>query len=283
MNSIRWYYNRIKSYIGRPRLVVQDRPVVLDDSDACPNPVFIVGAHRSGTSLVRRMFNAHPDIACPPESFFIKHYAAMFRDDLVRAGYDGFGYSPEQARMDLARKASSLHEALRIARGKQVWADKTPDYANCLGEIDELFAGSPRYVMVYRHPWDAVHSIWKRGWSLNEIADPFESALVHLRDTLRNMRDFESANPARCTRIVYRQLCGAPAETLAQAMAAIGLAFHPQMLEFGKTPHNFGLEDPVIRGKPDIGFSGGAWNSWSEERKSRARAILDPADYAEIC
>jgi len=191
MATFKWHYNRIKSYIGRPRLVVQDRPVVLDQKPRCAHPLFIIGPHRSGTSLVRRMFNAHPDIVCPPESFFIKHYAAMYRDGHVRAGYDGIGFSLEQAREDLARKASELHEALRIARGKQIWADKTPDYANCLGEIDELFGAAPNYIMVYCHPWDAAYSIWKRGWRFNEVSDLLEAALIHVGDTMQNMRTFE--------------------------------------------------------------------------------------------
>jgi hypothetical protein len=121
-----WYWNRVKTYVGRPRMIVQTKPVVIGDDDRCESPIFIVGAHRSGTSLVRRLFNSHREIACPPESFFIANYAAMLDDRFVGAGYEAFGYSAEEARADIARKASELHEAYRIATGKSIWADKTP-------------------------------------------------------------------------------------------------------------------------------------------------------------
>ncbi|MEO8322834.1 MAG: sulfotransferase, partial [Actinomycetota bacterium] len=34
-------------------------------------PFFIVGSARSGTTLLRMMLNAHPEVALPPESRFI--------------------------------------------------------------------------------------------------------------------------------------------------------------------------------------------------------------------
>ena len=42
-----------------------------DLTDATPSPVFIVGAARSGTTLVRSMLGAHPELAIPPESHFL--------------------------------------------------------------------------------------------------------------------------------------------------------------------------------------------------------------------
>jgi len=66
-------------------------------------------------------------------------------------------------------------------------------------------------------------------------------------------------------------------------MTAIGLAFHPQMLAFGEAHHNFGLEDPVIRGQLEIVYSGGAWRSWNKQQQALARELLNPAEYADIC
>ena len=48
-------YRRLRAYLGRPRFQIQDRPVILDDQDFCSNPVFLIGVHRSGTSLLRRI------------------------------------------------------------------------------------------------------------------------------------------------------------------------------------------------------------------------------------
>ncbi|MFP5395504.1 MAG: sulfotransferase family protein [Alphaproteobacteria bacterium] len=250
-------------------MVVQTRAVVLADADRCAEPIFIVGPHRSGTSLVRRLFNSHPDIACPPESFYITHYAAMLEDRHVRAGYDGFGYDDEQMRLDLAGKAASLHEAYRLAQGKRIWADKTPHYALHLEAIDRLFAAQPRYVLVLRHPGDVVHSLYRRGWRLNGIDDPFESALEHVRNCLDALLEFETRHPRRCVRLVYEDLCDQPEPVLARAMVGLGLQFHPAMLRFADHHHNFGVEDPVVRGTRRIAPRHGDWRSLGEDQKAR--------------
>ena len=41
-----------------------------DASDRAPAP-FVVGAPRSGTTMLRLMLDAHPDLAIPPETYFI--------------------------------------------------------------------------------------------------------------------------------------------------------------------------------------------------------------------
>ncbi len=270
MSAWRWYFNRVKSYIGRPRLIVQERVIERDDQDRCESPIFIVGVHRSGTSLVRRMFNSHPQIACPPETFFIANYVAMLDDAEVALGYEGFGQNAEDMRADLSRKAASQHEAFRRAQGKIIWADKTPQYTSFLDGIDRLFDRKARFVLVLRHPCDIVHSIHKRGWRFNDIKDPFESTMIYVRQAIDNMLAFEEAQPGRCARLDYHKLCAAPGPTLEVAMAKIGIAYDPEMLAFGDKNHNYGLEDPVVRGKKSVEISTGAWHSWTEAQKARA-------------
>jgi hypothetical protein len=276
MKRFHWYYNRIKSYVGRPRLQIQEKPVILDQVERCSSPVFIIGVHRSGTSLVRRMFNSHPDIACPPESFFMEHYARMLDDTLVANGYEGFGHDRDDLRADLARKASDLHEAYRITQGKKLWADKTPAYTAIIDQLDRLFARKARFVMVLRHPSDIVYSNFKRGWNFNGIDDPFEAAVQHVRDGIDNMLEFEARFPERCTRIIYRSLCDNPAATLMEAMDRIGLEYHPAMLAFADNNHNYGLEDPVIRGKKTVDLSSGAWRAFGEQQRARLCETFGP-------
>lgn len=282
MGRLRWYYNRIKSYIGRPRLLVQERPVVLDDADRCEEPIFIIGVHRSGTSLVRRMFNSHPEIACPPETFFMKGYVDLLDDHLSQVGYESFGYDIDAMRTDLAHKASSLHEAYRISQGKTMWADKTPQYTFMIDGLDRLFGRKAKFFLVVRHPADVVYSNFKRGWTFNEIEDLFESTVKHVRDGIDHILAFEAAHPERCARIDYRLLCLNPAATLEAAMVKVGLAFHPDMLAFGDKSHNYGLEDPVVRGKRTVEASAGSWRSLSPRRIDLLERSFGPAVRNEV-
>lgn len=281
MSSLRRKWNRLKTYLGRPRMVVQSNAVVLSEYEACEHPLFVLGPMRSGTSLVRRMLNSHPEIACPPESYFIDRYASMACDEQVLAGYEGLGFSRDAAIADLARKAGESHEAFRIAQGKAIWADKSPPYTLKAEAIDALFGGRPRYLLVWRHPWDAAHSLRERGWYLEEDTDPLAAALHYVRENFEAMRRFADLNPGRCAELRYSRLCADPESEFAPALAHLGIEWHRDMLDFGAKEHNFGTEDPIVRGQKSIRISSGAWKSWSEAERKRSLEIIDPADWPD--
>src|SRR5487761_1561888 len=61
-------------------------------------PIFIVGAPRSGTTLMRSMIDAHPDIFCPAwETGLFVHFDEMLNGDLLK------GMRAEGPRFPLSR------------------------------------------------------------------------------------------------------------------------------------------------------------------------------------
>ena len=44
------------------------RTVQQDAADPSADPVFVICAGRSGSTLLRFLLDAHPDLACPPET-----------------------------------------------------------------------------------------------------------------------------------------------------------------------------------------------------------------------
>jgi hypothetical protein len=54
-------------------------------------PAFIVGCYRSGTTLLRYILDAHPRLACPPESKFIPGLQWVLDYPEARAGLDRLG------------------------------------------------------------------------------------------------------------------------------------------------------------------------------------------------
>ncbi|OOY06988.1 MULTISPECIES: sulfotransferase [unclassified Thioclava] len=260
----------------------QERIVTTHDENRCENPIFLIGLHRSGTSLMRRVFNSHPEIACPPETFFLEHYARMLRDPMVLAGYRSFGHDAESMRRDLVAKASQLHEGFRKTHGKRRWADKTPQYVSILEELNAMFGPQAQFVMIYRNPLDVAHSVISRGWDLSgagEEADPanqFEATLAHMARMYDKQMTFEAEHPELCVRAYYEEVVARPEEVMADIMAGLGEKFHPLMLRHHEVSHNFGTEDPMVRGLKGFQASHGNWTSWNSGQISRATEILGP-------
>ena len=130
------------------------------------HPFFIVGSARSGTTLLRLILNAHPDVAVPPESrFIVELYSnndevdvdtfltalsahkrfqtwdipiAVVRDEIDRTGM--IAYS------DAIR---ATYVAYARANGKTLWGDKTPRYVENLDLLARLFPEA-RFVHLIR-------------------------------------------------------------------------------------------------------------------------------------
>ena len=123
------------------------------------NPIFIIGVHRSGTTLVRLILDSHSRIACPPESFFLLSLQHFLGNEKTTEGLRAMGFPREQVVERLREFTTQFFEEYVASRGKSRWADKTPAYINCLDLIDTLYGSSARYVLIFRHGLDSACSI----------------------------------------------------------------------------------------------------------------------------
>ncbi|HKJ36694.1 MAG TPA: sulfotransferase [Solirubrobacterales bacterium] len=149
-----------------------------DAEGRVPAP-FIVGVGRSGTTMLRLMLDAHPELAIPPET----HFAP----DLIAAIDDGAG--PERAIevMQSVRQWGDLHTdseemlarlkaldewssgaALRCfyemyaeRQDKPRWGEKTPAYVRKMRRIEQALPEA-RFIHVIRDGRDVALSRWKR-------------------------------------------------------------------------------------------------------------------------
>jgi hypothetical protein len=138
---------------------------------------FVVGSARSGTTLLRLMLDAHPQLAIPPETHFVPDLvrrdrrgeldAARFVDVLeALPRWPDFHVDADALRERVARAGRfDLGEALRAFYalhaerfGKPRWGDKTPPYADCMPDIERLLPEA-RFVHVIRDGRDVAVSI----------------------------------------------------------------------------------------------------------------------------
>src|SRR5262249_52416703 len=124
-------------------------------------PIFVVGAGRSGTTLLRLMLNEHPDISIPSESHFIAPlirtfgtHATLEGETLARAlsmvldspeWQRDFGHTPEELRAAIGNAPLTIAEfvdrvfRLEVGPAPSHWGDKTPANMRWVGPLLECF------------------------------------------------------------------------------------------------------------------------------------------------
>lgn len=145
------------------------------------NPyVFIVGCPRSGTTLLQRLVNAHPNIAITPESHWIPRlYAKSWaltpegrvKPKLIRrlAGHSKFArlkISPEEIAelggnghpVSYGEFVSRIFDLYGERQGKSLVGDKTPDYVRSIETLHSLWPNA-RFVHVIRDGRDVALSM----------------------------------------------------------------------------------------------------------------------------
>jgi hypothetical protein len=270
-------YRRVRAFAGRGWICQRTRVVVANESNYCDAPIFIVGTHRSGTSLLRRVLDSHRHIACPPESFWLRHFTPLLNDSMSFDGLWNLGFERHEALAGLRRAASYFHEAYRRAKAKPRWADKTPQYVDHLDTLRLLFGARARFVMIVRHPLDVAYSIWNRGWSFDQpSAGPVRDACEYVLRCGRRQLQFLKLHPEQTTLIHYQQLMASPESTLRSLCEFLDEPWDSNMLRHHEMPHDFGCEDPVARGTAGFRGSFDNWRAWPDESIERACAILMP-------
>lgn len=215
------------------------------------DPFFIVGVHRSGTTLLRLIVDSHSRIACPPESFFLLPLTDVLKDEKALEGFRAMGFDEGHVRERLREYASYFFEMYAATHGKVRWADKTPSYVDCLDFIEALFGPDCRYVLVFRHGLDAACSVARMGpRELQPHAevcggDRYAGAARYWATQCQKMLDFQRQHAARCFEIRYEELVGDPEPVLRRMFAFVGEAWEPEVLRFYEHPHDrwIGLED----------------------------------------
>lgn len=149
---------------------------------AAPPPApFVVGATRSGTTLLRLMLDAHPELAIPSETHFIpeliaareKHGASRERMlELLTSHrrWGDFGLDPDElaarwAAIEPLTGADAVRAFFHLYGEKQGkpdrWGDKTPGYVKLMRPI-QTFLPEARFIHLIRDGRDVALSRWKR-------------------------------------------------------------------------------------------------------------------------
>lgn len=195
------------------------------------SPIFILGAPRSGTTLMRLVLDAHPAISAGPETRFLLDLAKIFGqhwDRLERFGFDR-AYWIEK----VASFFAGVHEDYAAARGKRRWCEKTPRYTVIADLLAELYPDA-RFLHVLRDGLDVVASHRDR-WGWRAAYD----AIDDWRALVRKARRFgERVGPARYLEVRYESLVEDPEGALRPVFRFLDEEWDDAVLRFDDREHD---------------------------------------------
>jgi hypothetical protein len=211
-------------------------------------PIFVVGAHRSGTTLLQALLGAHPRIGAPPELDFYgrvwvrRQEFGDLNDDAVLRKVVAFtldrrtlqeaGFDVESAYARACRGARTYAGVLDAVmndfaahQGKVRWCEKTPFQP--VAWVWEQFP-SAQLVHIVRDPRDSVAS--HRNMPFDNPG-PVELARRWRRFSEPALRVGAAHDPSGYLRIRYEDLAREPGTVLRQVFTFLGEEFDPAVLD----------------------------------------------------
>lgn len=221
-------------------------------SDTRYAPFFIVGAPRSGTTLLRRILCANRDVHIPPETYMVGKAVRLWRKyqnvdwpDLVFLtlalfelhqdfGHFGVSLRPLAQRLKKVRgeerTLAFVLDAMYRYHGEETgrtvvrWGDKTPFHSYFMDEIAAAFP-DVKFVHMLR---DGADSVWSHveGGIRPDMASAGESWVT----SVRAVAAFADRRPGMVFEMRYEELVKDPVGRSRDLCAFLGLPFREEFV-----------------------------------------------------
>jgi hypothetical protein len=263
----------------------------VDEPDRNPY-VFVVGCPRSGTTLLQRMLDNHPQLAVANDSHFIPRVienVAVGVDppltpelvEQVRTYRRFYRLGLPDDAVDEVAKVTHTYRGLVAAlyseygrrRGKPLAGEKTPDYVRYLPRLHTLFPWA-RTIHIIRDGRDVALSTlqWARQ---NKGPGRFElwweepvavCALWWRRQVETGRQDAPKLDPSRYRELKYEKLVDEPEAALRDLSAFLQLPYAPEMVAYheGRSRNERGLSAKKAWLAPTQGL-----RNWRTQMKER--------------
>jgi protein-tyrosine sulfotransferase len=228
-------------------------------------PVFVVCNGRSGSTLLRFLLDAHPDLACPPETNLPQMAAQLATvwsliegAPLAAERGDEPPVIPDAAIAGVRRALDEMTGSYLARRGRKRYCDKSLGTARFAPLLLRIFPQA-KFLCLYRHPMDVIASgLEACPWGLSGYgfdayiaSTPGNSIWALARfwvDSVAGTLSVEEQFAAACHRIRYEDLVADPEAVAADIFEFLGVAAQPGISRkcFSPERERFGPADYKI-------------------------------------
>ncbi|HWA02943.1 MAG TPA: sulfotransferase [Rhizomicrobium sp.] len=202
-----------------------------------PDPIFIVGLPRSGSTLVEQILSSHSRIEGTMElpdlgnivNEMIRKYLPDRRYPEFLTDYDGAA---------LRRLGEDYLARTRMQRvsGKPFFTDKMGNNFLHAGLI-QLILPNARIIDARRHPLACCFSIYKQAFAPGAMYLAYDQTEIarYYRDYVEMMAHYDSVSPGRIFRVIHEELVEDPDRVVRAMLDYLGLPFEESCLRFYET------------------------------------------------
>jgi len=202
---------------------------------SAPDPIFIVGLPRAGSTLVEQILASHSGVEGTME---LPEMISITRD-LRRAAADkrAGAYHDALARLthaELCELGERYIERTRIHRklGRAFFIDKMPNNFAHIGLI-HLILPNAKIIDARRHPLACCFSGFKQHFAIGQnFTYGLDNIGRYYRDYVELMRHFDTVLPGRVHRVIYEDLVANTEHEVRRLLAYCGLPFEDACLRF---------------------------------------------------
>lgn len=258
----------------------------MQDQAVGERPIFIIGAQRSGTTLLRYILSSHPRIYIPPESNFIPRYFSnspegrVSREQAIRIvegilNYrmffkDWIGEKPDPEQLVDSLPSLTPAEILNVLYSEYAelydsarWGDKSPIYCDYIGLLATIFPQA-QFIHIIRDGRDVALSMLKAYKRPRFFyVDIYYAARVWRQRVESARNSGQLISPGNYYELYYENLVSDTVGEVKQICKFLGEDYHQEMVEPEAAARNYyhskgihsGTRNPVNAG------SVGAWKT----------------------
>ena len=249
-------------------------------------PIFVGGAGRSGTTLLRLFLDSHPNITCGPEMKFVPMLCRAFTE-LDRIHGERLANNFNLARSDNAKifgqHIVATMEPYRVASGKPRIAEKTPQNIFQFEILRQVLSDSP-LIQVLRDGRDVVRSLLSMNWFNLASGKPLpytvdiEAAANYWVRSVESGRKLLRQENSNYFEIRFEDLVERPEFALKQLFDFVGEPWSDAVLDYADADHHLSIEDYNSQGevpvRPVDRTRSGKWREeWSVSETDIVRRV----------